>query len=444
LKSAKEWFKFLKSGNRPITIPSSPEQTYKEKWKGWGDWLGTGRINPKKIKYLAFEQARDYVRKLGFRHYTQWKKFCSSGNKPFDIPSHPNLRYAKEWKGWRDWFQESSIEGLSDVESYSLDNDLTSALDSAIDEIGSKFLPFEQSRQFVRSLKLKGQKEWRDFCKSGKKPYNIPALPDRIYKKEWRGYKDWLGILEINFLPFVEARNYVRSLTLNSSTDWIKFLKSGNRPANIPANPEQHYKKEWKGWGDWLGTGRVRITRKNLWSFEEARNHVKSLGLVNYSEWTTYCKSGKKPPGIPSAPDKAYWEKWKGWQDWLGLADFMPFSRARAFVRQEKLKHPLLWKIFSKSRKKPDNIPAEPWRVYANEWQDWDDWLGIIYPSPQKYLSFEEARSYVRSLNLSPDGWHMFCMSEGKPDDIPSNPAKVYKKEWLGLKDWLGISKTKK
>jgi|GEM_PF-1935590 len=439
LKSANEWYRFRISGDKPSNIPSSPNAAYKEEWKGWGDWLGTGRIDTRKIKYLPFEQARDYVRKIGLRDYKQWTTYCKSGNKPHGIPNYPNQKYAKEWKGWRDWFQKSSIGELPAVELHSLDSDLTSSLDSAIDEIGSKFMPFEQAREFVRLMKLKGQKEWNDFCKSGKKPSNIPSSPHHIYKEKWKGYRDWLGIPESNFLPFEEARNYVRSLGLNSSNEWTKFLKSGRRPHNIPSNPDLTYKEKFQGYGDWLGTGKTRSTRSNQLSFEEARNHVKSLGLINYFEWTTYCKSGNKPPGIPSSPDKAYWEKWKGWQDWLGLSDFLPFHHAKSHVRALKLKDPMAWSRFCESGMKPGNIPSEPWRVYANEWKDWDDWLGIISSTHKKYLSFEESRKYVRSLKLSPDGWFGFCMSGRKPGNIPSNPAKTYRKEWISLKDWLGI-----
>ena len=33
-----------------------------------------------------------------------------------------------------------------------------------------KYRSFKKARAFVRSLGLKSQAEWRDYCKSGKKP----------------------------------------------------------------------------------------------------------------------------------------------------------------------------------------------------------------------------------------------------------------------------------
>ena len=34
----------------------------------------------------------------------------------------------------------------------------------------SNFLPFDEARKYVKSLKLKSQKEWTSYCKSGKLP----------------------------------------------------------------------------------------------------------------------------------------------------------------------------------------------------------------------------------------------------------------------------------
>jgi len=55
-------------------------------------------------------------------------------------------------------------------------------------------MPFEEAREFVRTLNLKDYEDWRKFCKSGKRPEAIPASPGHVYKhKGWRGLKDWLG-----------------------------------------------------------------------------------------------------------------------------------------------------------------------------------------------------------------------------------------------------------
>jgi hypothetical protein len=47
------------------------------------------------------------------------------------------------------------------------------------------FRDFESAREFVKKLGLKNQKEWKKYCKSGKKPDDIPSAPWYIYK-EWK------------------------------------------------------------------------------------------------------------------------------------------------------------------------------------------------------------------------------------------------------------------
>ena len=53
--------------------------------------------------------------------------------------------------------------------------------------------PFKAARAFVRKLKLKSVKEWREWCKSGMRPANIPGNPNTMYGGEFISYPDFLG-----------------------------------------------------------------------------------------------------------------------------------------------------------------------------------------------------------------------------------------------------------
>jgi hypothetical protein len=74
---------------------------------------------------------------------------------------------------------------------------------------------------------------------------------------------NWLGTGYVaqrfrKYRSFIEARAFVRALGLKSRSEWTTYCKSGKKPADIPANPYRKYAKEgWAGMGDWLGTGRV-------------------------------------------------------------------------------------------------------------------------------------------------------------------------------------------
>jgi hypothetical protein len=73
---------------------------------------------------------------------------------------------------------------------------------------------------------------------------------------------DWLGTgslrpQDIKFLPFEKAKEFAHSLGLKNQTEWTKYCNSGKRPKDIPSNPHATYRKYWKGYGDWLGTGAI-------------------------------------------------------------------------------------------------------------------------------------------------------------------------------------------
>ena len=85
-------------------------------------------------------------------------------------------------------------------------------------------------------------------------------------KKHWR--------------PFEEARKFARSLKLKNQGEWVEYCKSDERPSDIPTNPHNAYKNDgWKSLGDWLGTGRTRVEASRQTSFDEAREFARSLKL---------------------------------------------------------------------------------------------------------------------------------------------------------------------
>jgi hypothetical protein len=268
LKGRAEWGAYCKGllarrkGEKPESIPASPERVYPSRWQGWGDWLGTGTIAPKNRRYRSFRESRAFARALNLRgsaEWFQWSRggFLEKGRRPMDIPSAPWLVYRdKGWRDMGDWL------GTGFVATFS-----------------RKYWPFRRARAFVRSLGLRSQAEWLAFA-SGRlqgrdaKPSGIPSAPENIYAgRGWAGIGDWLGTSTVahanrSFRPFRKVRAWARSLTLKSSAEWATFSvgrlpEKGRRPADIPSNPSQKYRGEgWKGFKDWLGTARKRPSPK--------------------------------------------------------------------------------------------------------------------------------------------------------------------------------------
>jgi hypothetical protein len=96
------------------------------------------------------------------------------------------------------------------------------------------YRPFQDAIKFVHLLKLKSSEEWKEYCRSGKKPLDIPVNPRQVYGKEWKGFGDWLGTgtiasYNIKFRSYTEARNFVHPLNL-------KDKMNGRNTADLEKN----------------------------------------------------------------------------------------------------------------------------------------------------------------------------------------------------------------
>jgi len=153
---------------------------------------------------------------------------------PKDIPTLPFKTYKKQgWKSIGDWLGTGTVATKN-----------------------REYRSFLEARKFVHSLGLKNDKEWDSFCKSDKKPQDIPATPERKYKnKGWKSIGDWLGtgtiahrIIAKNWLPWIEAeveyRKIAKKYGLKRPKDWKNFIKSHQLPPSLPKNPWIIYAKE--------------------------------------------------------------------------------------------------------------------------------------------------------------------------------------------------------
>ena len=242
---------------KPQWIPSNPHQYYSE-WHGFADWLGTDRVANFNRKFLPYDEARAFVAWLGLETGKEWQNYCAGkyprmGKRPAHIPSNPSTVYKyRGWCGIRHWLGSGgpSLEGFS------------------------KMRPFEEARDFARSLGLSGQLAWRDYV-SGKlshlpkRPADIPSNPNVCYKGDgWSGYGDFLGTGNVAhhrkvMRPFKEAREFARSLGFQRMPNWRAWAKTPARPVDVPSNPEKTYSSKWRGWRDWLRAPYVRSNQMN-------------------------------------------------------------------------------------------------------------------------------------------------------------------------------------
>lgn len=282
------------------------------------------------LEWRSFEEARSFVRALKLKSETEWRlyidgKITRLSTLPQDIPRAPWVVYRDlGWISWGDFLGTDIIAPRL-----------------------REYRAYEGARIFARSLLLKRKDDWFLYVKGSfpelpPLPEDIPATPDKIYRRKkygekWNGWGDFLGTSRVSnqekserYLSFHQAREFARQLHLNSYDAWKKYLK-GEFPhlpslsSDIPRKPDQVYQDSgWISWQDFLGSSSKYDSTKQFREYEEARKFVHSLGLKSQKEWHGYCAGKRKdlpekPGDIPTNPQKSYKNQgWRGYPDWLG------------------------------------------------------------------------------------------------------------------------------
>ena len=400
LKSGREWRDYVrgrlkKKPRRPADIPADPASY--PGWVSMGDWLGTGRIDPRKLHrmYLSFAKARELARSLGLETWAEWRLYTrgrmpSKGKLPVDVPAHPYRVYA-EWVDVSDWLGSRVVPPRK-----------------------RNFRSFKEARAYARTLGIRTYEKWVRFARGvdrgrSKLPTDIPAAPWSAYKKQWIGISDWLGTGKLTpkeqmrrWLPFHAARKIARSLGLRTKKEWHAYVKGkkprlGPVPEGLPLAPWRY--PRFTTIGDWLGTGQLsnRQKKERRRTFAAARKFARSLGLKNKQEWLAFARGnmpgkGRLPQDIPVQPWQTYriLGTWTNLRDWLGPSfsgsrgDFLPFEEARAWARTSGIGDYDEWiertsgRLKGKKGDLPPEIPATPWSVYPREWKGMGDWLGTF------------------------------------------------------------------
>ena len=136
------------------------------------------------------------------------------------------------------------------------------------------------------------------------------------------------------------------------------------------------------------------------------------------------------------------------WVEWLNsdkiiysTVKYLEFHLARLYVRSLNLKNDKDWKLFSKSKNRPINIPASPNKYYSKDWISIGDWLGTsnIAFGKKEYLSFQEAKKFAQSKKIqSKKEWIEFYDLHKLELNLPKTLHFYYKSEWKGWADFLG------
>lgn len=215
---------------------------------------------PEQDRWLSLEAARDIVVQQRFQRS---KDFYAWKERPGNIPSNPRGSYGEKWLGWEYFL------GLGPAKEDSKPKTRT------------PFLEFAAAKKLAQRLMaeygIKSQAQWQVWVRTADKPAELPADPLKAYQENgWISWPDWFGrdpgraSGHEQVRPFLEAREFARSLGLKSGDEWRTWAKT-NRPEDIPYSPDARYQGEgWIGWPDFLGY-------RNRWTHLEIANFLESL-----------------------------------------------------------------------------------------------------------------------------------------------------------------------
>ena len=227
ITTSTEFGKWSRSEQRPKNFPSTPSRSYKDKWKGWNDFLGT------KKSWMHFQEAKAFIQTQGITTIVEFRKWSKSEQRPKNFPSSPHRTYSEEWKGWNDFLGTEK-----------------------------SWMNFQEAKAFIQKRGFTSMRQFQKWSISEQRPENFPSAPNQTYKDEWISWGDFLGTGNISnskreWMHFQEAKAFIQTQGITTMAEFRKWSKSDQRPENFPSAPDQTYKDEWTSWGDFLGTGNI-------------------------------------------------------------------------------------------------------------------------------------------------------------------------------------------
>ena len=298
LSSRVKYKKWILSRARPLNIPRVPEKIYRDKWQGWGHYLGTGRIANKNKVFRPFEEALEYIHSLNLSSEEKYFKWSKSGERPPDIPSNPKKIYKDQWQGWGRYLGTGRVASKDKV-----------------------FRPFAEALSYMHSLEFSSRTEFRKWNASGRRPLDIPSHPNEVYKDKWRGWRHYLGLEDPSpgiymngkkQWSFKKSKKYAKSLNFENIKEFIEWLKSDSRPLQFPANPHEVY-SEWISAADFLDL---------YWPYQKSKVYVQGLFLQSKEQFIKWALSDERPKDFPFNPQKIYKDQWEGWPKFLVADNF--------------------------------------------------------------------------------------------------------------------------
>ena len=152
--------------------------------------------------------------------------------KEFGLSAHPERLY-EEFIGW---------------------NDFNKVIPKVKKQKKTRIVspPFAEAKKRIKDHGgIKGGPDYQANCKE----LGLPVNPGKVYKKEFKGMKDYLGLDKVikggnahkTFVSLEEAVAIVKPLNLKGRLEYQDFVRH-NKHLNLPSNPKKIYGDTFPGW----------------------------------------------------------------------------------------------------------------------------------------------------------------------------------------------------
>ncbi len=279
-----------------------------------------------------------------------------------------------------------------------------------------KLATYEEAKKILKKAGVKTSWEFKKLRYAHNLPKGIPSQPERTYKKDWKGYGEFMGTNRKgdwqdrkNYKSYKAAKKWARESSINS----LKEYRYAKLPSDMPRNPWAFYKDEWEGGKEWINP------KSRYISLIDARELVRKLEIYTPLE---YAHLDKKKHKIPNSPNKSY-KEWAGWTEFLPKK-FVTFEEAKKFVRENNIPNYKVFKEIAQKGYLSDHLPRSP-SAHYKEWKGSDDFFNWEKP----FLPYKEAQKLVKALGIQRPCDYERLSNTGKlPEGLPKSPYSVYSK----------------
>ncbi|WP_051600520.1 gamma-mobile-trio integrase GmtZ [Pseudomonas moraviensis] len=377
---------------RDPRLPGSPAGYFKEKWEGWSDYLGTSRGKD----FYSFDDAKRRITELNIR---SWKQYQRDYLLDPMLPSNPNVVYEDTWMGNQSFFDQSDVAaypslqlakaavralGINSVKEYKSrygeDPSLPSNPNIKYADEWLGFPDFFDDREPLyetiteasEAAQRLGFRSKKDYLAGYKADPRLPYSPHEKYVGKWKlwGWDAYLGVDK--YKDWREAGRAAAAIGITCASDYLKL--SFNDP-RLPADAQSYYGDEWQGWIPFLIPEKCQ-------SLADVKFVIK---LVRIKDSQEYRDQQKLYPCLPAHPDRMFSAEWIDWFDACAIPRPYSYEEAREIASAQNLASQQEYRSFVAKSNDP-RLPRYPDAIYKDEWVNWYVYLGNPEPFKTKNI----------------------------------------------------------